>query len=62
MPWSETTTMDTKEQFIRDWLSHRHTVSDLCARYNVSRKTGYKWITRYIEHGPDGPTRALRKR
>ena len=54
MPWSETTTMDTKEQFIRDWLTHRHTVSDLCARYGVSRKTGYKWITRYIEHGPDG--------
>lgn len=54
MPWSETTTMDTKEQFIRDWLTHRHTVSDLCSRHNVSRKTGYKWITRFIEHGPDG--------
>jgi transposase InsO family protein len=29
-------------------------VSDLCALYGISRKTGYKWIERYIEHGPDG--------
>lgn len=54
MPWSETTTMDLKEQFIRDWHKHRFTVSELCANYGVSRKTGHKWITRYIEQGPDG--------
>lgn len=54
MPWSETTTMDLKEQFIRDWHTQRHTISELCDRYGISRKTGYKWMTRYIEHGPDG--------
>jgi len=54
MPWSETTTMDQKALFIRDWLTHRHTVSDLCDRYGISRKTGHKWIQRFMEHGPDG--------
>lgn len=54
MPWNETTTMDQKVQFIRDWNSERYTVSDLCALYEISRKTGYKWIERYIEQGPDG--------
>lgn len=54
MPWSETSAMDQKALFIRDWLSHRHSVSELCERYNVSRKTGYKWIKRFLEHGPDG--------
>lgn len=54
MPWSETTTMELLVQFIRDWRSNRWTVADLCALYDISRKTGYKWITRYIEDGPDG--------
>jgi len=46
--------MEQRVQFIRDWRSARHTIADLCALYDISRKTGYKWIERYIEHGPDG--------
>jgi transposase InsO family protein len=29
-------------------------MSELCAMYDVSRKTGYKWLQRYIETGPEG--------
>lgn len=54
MPWSETTAMEQRVQFIRDWRSERHIIADLCALYDISRKTGYKWIVRYIEEGPDG--------
>ena len=54
MPWSETTAMDQRVQFIIDWKSGRHKIVDLCARYDVSRKTGYKWIDRFLEEGPDG--------
>ena len=54
MPWSETTAMEQKIQFIVDWKSGRHKIIDLCARYGVSRKTGYKWIDRFLEKGPDG--------
>lgn len=54
MPWSETTAMEQRVQFIRDWRSARLTIADLCALYDISRKTGYKWIERYIEEGPDG--------
>jgi transposase InsO family protein len=46
--------MEQRVQFIRDWLTHKHAVSDLCARYAISRKTGYKWLERYMSHGPDG--------
>jgi transposase len=46
--------MEQRVQFIRDWLTRRHAVSELCARYGVSRKTGYKWIERYMADGPDG--------
>lgn len=54
MPWSETTAMEQRVQFIRDWRSARFTIADLCALYDISRKTGYKWIERYVELGPDG--------
>jgi transposase InsO family protein len=29
-------------------------MSELCARYAVSRKTGYKWLARYAAEGPAG--------
>jgi len=54
MPWSETTTMDQRVQFVADFMRHRFSMSELCLRYGVSRKTGYKWVERYIEHGPAG--------
>lgn len=34
------------------------TFSELCARFGISRKTGYKWLNRYLADGPD----ALRDR
>jgi transposase InsO family protein len=46
--------MEQRVQFIREWLTHKHAVSELCARYGISRKTGYKWIERYVADGPDG--------
>jgi transposase len=46
--------MDARVAFILDWKSGRHKVSDLCAQYGVSRKTGYKLINRFMEEGPDG--------
>lgn len=54
MPWSETSAMEQRVQFIRDWLTHKYYVSELCAMYGISRKTGHKWIERYMKHGPDG--------
>src|SRR5712691_6874723 len=29
-------------------------LTELCDDYGVSRKTGYKWIERYLRHGPAG--------
>jgi putative transposase len=53
MPWSETNAMEQRIQFIQDWLKRTHGVSDLCALYGISRKSGYKWIDRYMHDGPD---------
>jgi transposase InsO family protein len=30
------------------------TFAEICERYEISRKTGYKWLERYTEAGPEG--------
>jgi transposase InsO family protein len=46
--------MDQRTQFIADYLRESLSVTELCDLYNVSRKTGYKWIDRYLRSGPAG--------
>ena len=54
MPWSETNRMEQRARFVLDALQKRFTMSELCYRYGVSRKTGYKWIQRYHREGTSG--------
>ena len=54
MPWREASPMDQRTQFIADHLRDVLSITELCALYGISRKTGYKWIDRYIRHGPTG--------
>ena len=37
MPWTETGPMEERLQFVRDALSDRFTMSELCARFGISR-------------------------
>jgi transposase len=46
--------MDQRTQFIADHLRDVQSMSELCAAYGISRKTGYKWIDRYLRQGPAG--------
>ncbi len=61
MPWRETSLMDQRVQFIGDYTRALWPVSELCRRYGISRKTGYKWLTRYEAHGPAGLTDRSRR-
>src|SRR5437870_5103154 len=54
MPWSTTTPMDQKTKFIADHLRGTFSISELCTTYGISRKTGCKWIDRYLHDGPAG--------
>lgn len=54
MPWSQTSPMDQRIQFIADALRESLTVTELCDLYRVSRKTGHKWIDRALRSGPAG--------
>ena len=46
--------MDERWQFVRDAQRDRFTMSELCARYGVSRRIGYKWLARYEADGRRG--------
>ena len=51
MPWQEESTMELRRQFIQDVQSGATSVAELCAAYQISRKTGYKWLARYETGG-----------
>ncbi|MGA8629109.1 MAG: IS481 family transposase [Terracidiphilus sp.] len=46
--------MDQRLQFLSNYQKEEMSVSDLCREFGVSRPTGYRWINRYKEVGPEG--------
>src|SRR3989442_13333244 len=54
MPWREASPMDQRTQFIADYLRDSLAITELCEHYGISRKTGYKWVERYLRQGPAG--------
>lgn len=46
--------MNERMRFITDWERGLYSMVELCERYGVSRKTGYKWVGRYEGEGLDG--------
>lgn len=53
MPWSQTSPMDQKIQFISDYLRGGLSFAELCDHFGISRKTGYKWLDRYLRQGAE---------
>ena len=54
MPWLETSSMTERKRFIDDTHRGLFSMTELCARYGISRKTGYKWLDRYDAQGQEG--------
>jgi transposase InsO family protein len=54
MPWRRTEPMEERVHFISDYLRRKYSVAALCEAYEISRKTGYKWINRFRSQGLEG--------
>lgn len=54
MPWKEIDKVTLKREFVRLALNGGASISELCRRFGISRKTGYKWLGRYAEQGDSG--------
>lgn len=49
MSWKEATVMDQRKEYAMLADREGANISELCKRYEISRKTGYKWLERYRE-------------
>ena len=49
-----TDVVDQRRRFLEDLLGERWTMTELCARYGISRPTGYLWLARYRTSGAEG--------
>ena len=54
MPWLETDPMDQRVQFLTDHRLGFYSMTELGARYGISRKTGYQCLDRFEQHGRAG--------
>ena len=53
MPWKVTDPMLQRAQFIALHEEGLFSMSELCQRFGIARKTGYKWLERYQHGGLD---------
>lgn len=54
MPWKETSRMSCKREFVMLAQAPEANIRALCRRYEISPKTGYKWLGRYAREGAAG--------
>lgn len=46
--------MFERMRFVLDYEAGEFRLTELAERYGISRKTGYKWLKRFLEEGPSG--------
>jgi transposase InsO family protein len=51
MPWKRESVVEQRLRFLLGVRNQEATLSELCRRYEISRKTGYKWLKRYAQGG-----------
>lgn len=54
MPWKECDLVSVREEFCRLAAVDGANMSVLCRRFEISRKTGYKWLARFRAEGVAG--------
>jgi transposase InsO family protein len=61
MPWKDSTIMEQKIEFICEWRTGKHTITELCKSFEISRPTAYKIIARFEKEGYEGLRELSRK-
>ena len=54
MPWKRTCALDERREFVSAVMREEAGIAELCRRYEISRKTGYKWLDRFEAEGRAG--------
>lgn len=61
MPWKDQTPMSQRQAFVEQAQQPEANISHLCRRYGISRKTAYKWLSRYRDQGVAGLSEQSRR-
>ena len=51
MPWKASSVVNERMWFVLEQESGLHSMTELCAIYNIARETGYDWLRRYWQRG-----------
>lgn len=54
MAWENFKVEEQRLQLVQEYLAGVSTMTDLCVRYGISRKTAYKWYDRFLKEGKNG--------
>lgn len=54
MPWREVTRMSLRQEFVKLAMQAGANRRQLCRRFGIAPKTGYKWLQRYAAEGSRG--------
>jgi len=54
MAWQAVDTMSLRYEFVKLALKEGANIRELCRRYEISPKTGYKWLHRFVGAGREG--------
>jgi putative transposase len=54
MPWECTEPMSERLRFVSLYREKLFSMTELCARFHISRRVGYKWLARFEAEGAAG--------
>ncbi len=54
MPWDERDRMSLRQELVHLVTTQKVSMTELCQRFQISRKTGYKWVKRFLAEGDAG--------
>lgn len=54
MAWEKFKVEQQRLQVVQAYMEGLFSMTDICLRYGISRKTGYKWYNRFLEEGEEG--------
>ncbi len=53
MPWNEVSAVDLRREFVSLARNEGVNIRQLCQRFGISAKTGYKWLERFAQGGAE---------
>jgi len=54
MAWENLTVEQQRLQVVQSYIEGSSSMTDLCLKYDIARKTAYKWYHRFLEEGVEG--------